>query len=349
MIGNRIKQARIAAGLSLRELAAKVDYYVTAQAINKYEKKRSIPGNDVLHRLSQALQVKVEYFSKPSLVQVYLSEPIYRKRPTVKSSIIQTIQAQTKIHLEKYFEMEELFPNNYLKIFTAPDKKKRTIKKLADVEILTRQLREEWNLGIDPLRSVSNMLEDIGVKVMMVDSNKDIDGFSCWANETIPVVVVNKNFPTDRLRFTLLHELGHLLINCSSSRDKEAFANRFAGSFLVPEESAKYDLGENRKYINWWEFILLREKYGMSVQAWIHRACELDIISERYAATLFQFLRKSNLYDKEIGKPLRPESCVRFEMLVYRAVEEKLISLNKAAELLNVSLVELREFPRNAI
>lgn len=340
MIGKRIKQARIAAGLSLRELSKRTDNYVTAQAISKYENNRSIPGTDVFSVLAKGLDVNVDYFFQPYTVNVQLSKPVYRKRPVMKMSTLNSIQDQVRDKLEKYIEVEELFPDNDLNKFTIPDIKIRTIKKTKDTETFAQHLRDKWNLGTDPIMSMTHVLENNGVKVVMVETNESIDGLSCWANKHIPVIVVNKSFPTDRIRFSIAHELGHLLMNVKNANHMEKAANRFAGAFLVPDDVAKSELGDKRKRLQSRELVLIREKYGMSVQAWIHRARELAIISDRYAASLFRYLRKINLYDKEMGNPLYPEIGRRFELLVYRAVEEKLISKNKGAELLNISLQE---------
>ena len=60
MIGERIKQARQASGLSQQALAEKVG--VSAKAISKYERNLDTPSSDVLLRLGQALDVRLDYF-----------------------------------------------------------------------------------------------------------------------------------------------------------------------------------------------------------------------------------------------------------------------------------------------
>lgn len=60
MIGERIKQARQVSGLSQQALAEKVG--VSAKAISKYERNLDTPSSDVLLRLGQALDVRLDYF-----------------------------------------------------------------------------------------------------------------------------------------------------------------------------------------------------------------------------------------------------------------------------------------------
>ena len=61
MIGQRLKLARSAAGLSLRGLEEKIGNRVTAQAIGKYERNESMPGSGILIALADALGVSVDY------------------------------------------------------------------------------------------------------------------------------------------------------------------------------------------------------------------------------------------------------------------------------------------------
>jgi Zn-dependent peptidase ImmA (M78 family)/DNA-binding XRE family transcriptional regulator len=343
MIGQRIKQARIAAGLSLRQLADKTNNYVSAQGIHKYELDKATPGSDVLLKLAKALDVKVEFFFRPSSNVVTLGEPAYRKRFETSAKELEAIRARAKDWVEKYLEVESLFPDHRFKPFKMPKSSGKIIRHLDQIEEVASGVRKEWSLGMDPIDKLTEVLEDRGVKVAMVATESDVDGLSCWVNEQIPLILVKKNQTSDRLRFSIAHELGHLLLKLHDSVKAEKAADRFAGAFLVPGVAARTELGEKRQSFNFDELKSLRVKYGMSVQAWIYRAHDLDIISDSLFAQLFQFLGAKGLKQKEIGEQLPPEHAGRFERLVLQAVEEDLISPAKGAELLNVPLNEFRK------
>ncbi len=343
MFGERLKQARLAAGLSLRGLADRMNNYVSAQVIHKYELNKATPGSDVLIKLSQALSVKMEFFFRPQSSEIELSEPAYRKRATVLKKELDAIRAKTKEQVEKYLEVESLFPNRF-KTNVIPQKLRIPVKHIEDIEERVKELRAHWCLGFDPIENVTEVLEDQGVKVVMLDSDSKVDGLSCWANETIPVVVVNrKNQTSDRLRLSLAHELGHLLLENSNSIDQEKTAFRFAGAFFAPDEVAKRELGNNRTKISLYELKNLRKKYGMSVQAWVHRMQDLQIISDSFATQIFTDFRRRGIHTLEMGDPLSIEAPKRFERLVIQAVEEGLISDSRGAELLDLSVNELRQ------
>jgi hypothetical protein len=93
---------------------------------------------------------------------------------------------------------------------------------------------------------------------------------SASTNATTPetrsgnVIVVNSEHPGERQRFTLSHELGHLVLDLRSVSETiaEAVCNRFAGAFLVPEDTLRAELGKNRTSISIRELFSLKELLG---------------------------------------------------------------------------------------
>jgi Zn-dependent peptidase ImmA (M78 family) len=83
---------------------------------------------------------------------------------------------------------------------------------------------------------------------------------------------------------------------------------------------------------------MLKQKYGLSMQAWIYRAKDLSIISENTARRLFQQFRVNDWHRQEPGKPYPSETPKRMERLIYRALAEDLISRSRAQELMGKPL-----------
>lgn len=342
-IGDRIKQRRIALGLSLEELAEKTENYVSRQAIHKYEQGSSMPGSDVLLRLAGALGVKVEFFFREQEHAVELSEPAYRKRSGASAKGLQALRAKTQEVLEKYLFVESLFPTERFQRFSMLPAAERHLKRVEDAERTSLDLRKKWNLGIDPIENVVEVFEDRGVKVILLDGEDSFDGLSCWANRKIPVVVVKKGLPGDRERFDLAHELGHLLLSSTRIVDPEKAAHRFAASFLVPEDAVYQELGRKRSRIDILELSMLKQKYGMSMQAWIYRAQDLGIITSAQASVYYKTFRLKGWNVREPGSSVQGEVPKRFERLILEAVSEDLISSGRAAELLGRPLNEFRK------
>jgi Zn-dependent peptidase ImmA (M78 family)/transcriptional regulator with XRE-family HTH domain len=343
MIGDRIKQARKGAGLSLRGLAGKTGNYISAQVIQKYENGKSIPGSDVIIKLAEALGVKVEYFFRPDSVNVSLSAPAYRKRASMSTKSLDSLQAKVKDQIEKQLEIESLFPADRFKRISVHDMKESHINKMEDVEKLAESIRSIWSLGLDPIEDMTGILEDHGSMIILLDAEDTFDGLSCWANGDMPVIVSRKGLSGDRQRSNLAHELGHLIMNVSSNVDEEKAAKRFSGAFLVPADDVYRELGRQRTNLDLAELNVLKKKYGMSMQQWIYRAKDLGVISESRATQLFKTFRMNKWHRVEPGDIVPEEITQRYKMLVVQAVSEGLISPVRAAELLDEPFNQIRK------
>ena len=175
-----------------------------------------------------------------------------------------------------------------------------------------------------------------------VDAGDRVDGLQAIANRR-PLIVISEHWPGDRQRFTLAHELGHLLLDGRLARglNEEKACHRFAGSFLLPASAARHHLGQTRQSIEVRELYMLKREFGLSMQACLRRAAELGIISDRLKRKLLATFSKKGWLKKEPGKPYPKEESRLFEQLVYRALGEGIVSESKAAELLAVSQVRL--------
>jgi Zn-dependent peptidase ImmA (M78 family)/DNA-binding XRE family transcriptional regulator len=343
-IGNRIKSARMLAGLSLRELSNALNGIVSHNAISKYEKGEMIPDSKVLIALSRALDVKTDFFLRPQTVEISNIE--FRKKSSLTVKKINAIKENIKDNVERYIELETYL--NFQNSFVNPIKD-LVIKNTTDVEKAVEQLLAQWDLGINALPNVIEILEDNDIKVVEIDADEKFDGLSGWANQAIPVIVINKNFTVERKRFTALHELGHLLLNISnkdfSHQLIEKFCHQFAGAMLLPKETLFNELGERRNSVSLNELIYIKESYGISIQAIMARAKDLGIISnDQYVRFRIRVNQDQNL-KKEIGygEYRGVEHSSRFKQLLYRAAAEEIISMSKAASLSNVKLAQFRD------
>lgn len=340
MIGERIKQARKATGLSLRTLADRAG--VSAMAISKYETGKSTPSSGVLLSLAKALGVRTEYFFRP--VKVELQEVEYRKHSRLPKKALQKIEGDITEQIERFIELEQLLPNGPVQAFKLPDLS-ATVSNLAEIENVATELRKAWDLGVDPIPVLTDMLEERGVKVFQSDAIPgDFDGMAAKI-DGIPVIVVSGNAPGDRQRFTLAHELGHLILHgrLAEGLDDEAASNRFAGAFLAPEAEVRKELGDRRNWLEPQELAVLKKAYGLSMQAWMHRAKDLGILPDTHYVEMRKYFSKNNWNKTEPGEPYPKEHPQLFEQLVFRALAQDLISESKAAELLRLPLIKFQK------
>lgn len=343
-IGKRIKSARTLKGLSLRALSDALNGIVSHNAISKYEKGEMIPDSKVLIALSSILNVKTDYFLRPQNVDISHIE--FRKKNSLTIKKINAIKENVIDHIERYIELETFLQCQ--DVFLNPIKD-IVIKSEEDVELAVEQLLNQWELGINTLPNVIEMLEYQGIKMVEVDADEKFDGLSGWANGTIPIIIVNKRFSVERKRFTALHELGHLLLNISkeefAQKNIEKFCNIFAGAMLLPKETIFKELGSNRSAISLNELIHIKESFGISIQAIMARAKHLGIISNDHYVKFRIWVNKHENHKKEIGfgEYKGVEHSSRFKQLLYRATAEEIITMSKAASLSNVKLAQFRD------
>lgn len=328
-IGQRIKHARKANNMSLRNLAEKAE--ISAMAISKYERDMDMPSSGVLLRLAQALGVSIDFLFRPQTVSVQLQA--YRKHATLGLKEQEAIQMRIQEWLERYLEVESFFPDE-VRTISVPS---YTIHSIEQVENVALELRENWNLGLDPIENLTQLLEDQGIKVGLVSGFEHFDACTFMA-DGIPVIVSKTGLPGDRQRFNLGHELGHLILDVEEGLDTESICHRFVGAFLVPAQAARFELGSRRTTLDMKELYMLKHKYGLSMQAWIFRARDLGVISENVHMRLFQRFRANGWRRLEPGDALPGEKPQRMERLIYRALAEDLISRSRAQELLGEPL-----------
>jgi Zn-dependent peptidase ImmA (M78 family)/DNA-binding XRE family transcriptional regulator len=327
-------------GMSLRDLAQKVE--VSATAISKYERGLNVPSSGVIIKLAKALDVRPEYFFRPN--KISLTDPVYRSRASLPERHKRAIQERVKDFVERYMDVEYLLGEVIR--FDLPDNINninRSVSSLDHVEDVAFGLRQAWNLGQGPIESLTEVLEEKGIKVGMIEGYEKFDALTCWANNEIPIIVIKKDIPGDRQRFNLAHELGHIVLKCAREVDPEKAAYRFAGAFLAPDSAVRFELGQRRRRLDLYELHLLKHKYGLSMQGWIYRAMDLGIISASVAKSLFRVFRERGWHSREPGDQFPSEEPGRMKRLVLHALAEGIISEARASELLAMPLEEFKE------
>ena len=334
--GERLRSARKMAGMSLQELSNRMESPVSKQALSKYEQGKMQPDSPALLSLSSALGVRPDYFFRePS----QLSAIEFRKHASLPEKERARIEAKALDMLERYRELESCLGLDSSFVHPFPD---AALASFEDAGSYAEKLREAWNLGIDPIPDVVEMLESYNVRVIMLDAPDGFDGLAAWSGN-IPVIAFNRNRDVVRRRFTALHELAHLLFRCEATnpRDNEKLAHAFAGAFLLPKESFLRAVGEKRTHFTERELIDIKEYFGISVQAIMARAKGLDVISD-FTYKNFCIAWSKNRLD-EPGEYRSKEEPTRFRQLIDRAVSEEIITMSKAAELAGKSYNELSE------
>jgi Zn-dependent peptidase ImmA (M78 family)/transcriptional regulator with XRE-family HTH domain len=331
-LGERIKQRREILGLSLRALGEQVE--VSHTTISKYEKNELVPDSQHLIRLSDSLQIPIAALLRPRSQRIELNHFAFRTRKLKKREEKQ-INEETKEWLERYLQIEKMTGSQ--RTFEMPEGFPRTISSFEDVEKAAEDLRVAWDLGMDPIENLTTLLEDKGIKIGIIKGITQFDALST-EYEGNPIIVVKDDLPRARQRFSLMHEAGHCLLQVEEGLDEEKVMHRFAGAFLVPAKQVLFELNEKRHKISTKELLLLKEKYGLSMGAWVYRAKDLGIITDEEFVLIRKFFSKQGWNKEEPGDDIKGEKPIHMNAVVLKAHAEGIISTSKAAELLNQSI-----------
>lgn len=179
-------------------------------------------------------------------------------------------------------------------------------------EEAARQIRRKLHLGNQPLLNICNIVERNGVLLYFWDCPyDDFDGVSLITDKGNRLAIINGNRDNERIRFTVAHELGHILMHectdffISQARDKESEANRFASELLMPESAIRNQLvGLKMK-----QLITLKGYWHTSMSAIVERARRLNAIDEKkYTQMRIEFSRnhwnKKEPYETDIDNPV---------------------------------------------
>jgi Zn-dependent peptidase ImmA (M78 family)/DNA-binding XRE family transcriptional regulator len=336
MISERLKAARRVAGLTQAEVGYLIG--VTNVAVSKYERGLVTPDGERLVGLSRALGVPVAQLVRQE-TDLRLSVASYRWHPLKRKSrrAAEAVEAKAHDWLERYVAVEQLLDERpHITVVGL----RAAVGFTRDPEEAAERLRHHWQIGGDAIESMVEVLEDNGVKVLVLPEAGPMDACSYELNEGQPAIVVSRTLPGcggdcpgDRQRFSLAHELGHFVLDHDQSAEgREAVAHRFAAAFLVPAEAARRELGASRSTVTTAEWALLKRKYGFSMQAWIRRSEELGILRPAAAKADFSAARSAGWEEKE-PVDVAFEEPQRMMRLALRAWAEGIVSESRAAEL----------------
>lgn len=337
MLAQRLKQLRLARGLSLDALVEQMGGLVTKQAISKYENGRAQPAPTVLRALAKTLGVKAAELMRPPEVEVKFIA--YRKGSGLRKKEQSQVENLVTRVLEERVRLQEITGES--RSFSVPVQQ-FPVNSPEDAEEAAMWLREQWELGTGPVANVVDLLEDHLIHVIEIDADEKFDGISAVTYDQSKTsrgatVVTRRGVPGERQRMNLAHELGHIVLDVSPEVDEEKAAFRFAGAFLAPAEALHREVGQKRAFVQGQELVILKLKYGLSVQALLYRLHTLGIIGPAHyrqwcIAVNKQGYRKQEPYEIESERP----QWLRKTLL--RALSEGLVARDEAERMLGEDL-----------
>lgn len=337
MFSKNLKYFRLKKGLTKKALADKAN--VSSMAITYYEGGKRKPDMDTLKSLAEALEVRVSDFLAVRNEDIKFVHGEFRKNSTLTQSQQEFVRESVEEYFGRFMTAVDILGGDVLPEAPAC----YTLTLSADDEQNAIILREHLGFSKDgPIEELIGKLENKGILVFECDVNsRSFSGMNGFVNNR-PYVVINPHMSPERIRSTIAHELAHLMFDWPEGMpDKkiEEKATAISGAFLFPKSDAIRELGIRRSYVTK-DMTLIAKEYGISMMLLVKRSEIVKIIATSAARN---FYIKASQAGWRTAEPSRivPEHPSLFAQLVYRAVNEREISVQRGAELLKRSFDEV--------
>lgn len=330
MFNKNLKYYRLKNNLSMKELASRVG--VSQMAISHYESGDRRPDMDTIKALATALGIRVTDFLDNRNENLVFVHGEFRKGARLPVKQQEYIRESVEEYMNRFYCAIEVLGGEVL-----PKAPKCHGLALTDsVEEDALAMRRYLKISESgPVGNLIELLENKGILVYVCDIENDaFSGMNGQVNER-PYIIVNGNMTPERIRSTIAHEMAHFIFVWSENMKEKEIEDRataISGAFLFPAVDAVRELGIRRTLITK-DMALTCKEYGISMYLLVKRANLCGIVRDNVAKDFYVKAAKAG-WKKHEPSRIEKEEPVYFMQLVFRAVSEREISVQKGAELL---------------
>ncbi|MDY3824851.1 MAG: XRE family transcriptional regulator [Streptococcus sp.] len=321
--GSRLEELRLLNGLTRADLARELE--VSEQAIWQFETGVTLPKMKNKIAMARFFQVEVDYFDAVdkngsfSLSRIAFRNADLEAKKTVH---IQMVYLEKMNQMIDYLENFVSIPNQI--IYQLVDSIEQKLQQHESLEFIADHAREVLAVSVDNANLLYS-LEKSGIYISERLINGNADAYSAWSRTGRPFIVLGLGKSAVRRNFDLAHELGHLLLHNQVDfeelskeelEEKEKEANQFASYFLLPRKQFLMDFMNivGKRVSNPDQYILLKKRFGVSIQALEYRAYKLGLLTPQQNSYFYRQISKKGYkvvepLDLEI--PLKKPSKIR--------------------------------------
>lgn len=333
MFNKNLKYYRLKKNMSKKELASLIG--VTPMAVSYYESGERKPDMKTIKAMAKVLGVKVADFLSNRNENLVFVHDGFRKSSKLSGSQQEYIREDVEEYMGRFYSVIDILGGEVLP--DAPLVHKITLAGKPEED--AGKMRDYLGISVSgPVGNLTQLLENRGILVYACDiDNTAFSGMNGMVNGR-PYIIFNKNMSPERIRSTIAHEMAHFIFvwpEDMEEKEVERMATAISGAFLFPEADAKRELGIRRTKISK-DMTWICKEYGISMYLLVKRAALCGIIS---SAVEKDFYIKAGKAGWKMNEPVRSqaEEPFLFELLVFRAVSENEITVQKGAELLKQS------------
>jgi Zn-dependent peptidase ImmA (M78 family)/transcriptional regulator with XRE-family HTH domain len=327
-----LKLAREAREFTQADLARHAG--VTQALVSKIENGLiAQPSDDVVLKLADAVRFPSTFFQQSERV-VGFPHFHYRKRAKLGAKSLAHIGATINIrrqHVSKLLRSYEIAPAKPIPQIDLDDSG-------STPERLAEKMREYWMLPRGPIANVVELIEGAGGIVVLCRFGTNLlDGISFRAEGLPPLFFMNRDVPGDRFRFSLAHELGHMILHTIPTDDQkmEDEAHRFAAALLMPGPEIKPYLVAPKLST----LARVKAHWKVSIKALIKRAHDLKLITDNQYRWLN--VQYSKAFKSGEPVPIEREQPTRLRSMMQYHLTELGYSIQDLARLLHINSDDL--------
>jgi len=270
------------------------------------------PSDEVVKKLVEVLGFPESFFCQPDRTEG-LPHFHYRKRARLGSKALAHINAiinLRRMHITKLTRSYEIEIHKPIPSMDL-DETGLTPEKVAE------RLRAYWMLPRGPIADLTQVIEEAGGIVVLCRFGTNLlDGISFRSAGLPPIFCMNREMPGDRYRFSLAHELGHMVMHALPDDDlkMEQEAHRFAAAFLMPATDIRAHLSVPKLSS------LGRAKafWKVSIKSLIKRAHDLHMITDKQYKNLMvgysKAFKEGESYPIPVEQPTKLKDMVSYHL-----------------------------------
>ncbi|MFO1185931.1 MAG: XRE family transcriptional regulator [Bauldia sp.] len=280
--GGLLRVGRLRLGLTQGEAAERIG--VPQVSLSRYENAIQTPPDEFVARAAVVFDLPESFFRQPDqIVGAPVSvHPMWRKKSDVGARDIERIIAELNIrvlHIRRMLDALEHTPQADLPRLDPADYR-------GDIERIAALVRSHWLIPPGPFENLTKAVERAGVAVILSPlSGTAVSGVTVSVPGMLPIVILNRDQPADRLRWTLAHEIGHLVMHRFPVPEMEEQANEFASALLMPQAEIEAAFGPR---IDMKRLAALKPEWRVSMQALLYRAESKGMIEKEKATWLWR-------------------------------------------------------------
>ena len=286
--------------------------------LSKYETGFSDPPREFVDELAGALDFPASFFYEPG--RPYGFPPFhFRKRKKLSAKALGRIVAQMNIrrmHIQKMMVSYDFLPKVSVPELDADDYRK-SVKGKQSVEDIARSVREMWMLPRGPIDNFAELLENNGGIVIYCDFGTELLDAMSQRIDGLPILYfVNSDSPADRVRHTLAHELGHMVLHTTTLNDDttmEEEADAFAGAFLLPADEFKAQM----RVFNLPHLANMKQYWKVSMASIAYRAGKLNLITPHQSKMFWMEMGRLGYRKREPNEPAKEEGTLLNRMIQF--------------------------------